>query len=667
LNRLINEKSAYLRHSATQKIDWYPWGEEAFEKAKREDKPVFLSSGAIWCHWCHVMAEECFTDDEIVDILNKNYVCIKLDRDERPDIDRRFQKAVQIISGTGGWPLSVFLTPDGKPFFGGTYFPPDDRYGRPGFKKILHAVVDFYRKNKSKVIKYSSELLKALSDETKTVSGEGNSGRISQDLLERAKGSIISTYDPQNGGFGTSPKFPLCGAIEFLINRAFFEGKDSFLTDIVTRTLTAMAKGGIHDQLGGGFHRYSTDSAWIIPHFEKMADDNAWLLRNYIDAFCLTGNEYFKEVAEGIIDFIFETLADPEGGFYASQDADVTPDDEGGYFTWTEDEIKEVLSEEEIRVISAHLFHEKGAMHHNPERHVLFVVKEAEEIAKDLREKTEKITEMIKRAKAKLLERRRLRQQPFVDKNLYTSINGMLITSFLRSARFLKHQRAGEFALNSLERIIKLRFLNGMLYHSDNVKGLLDDYAYTIEALISAYEFTGSKSYLEKATALLENAIDKFYDNNGGFFDTDEPALGIKLKGIEDSPHPSANAVMIINLLKLYHLTDNRSYLEKAEVTLKAFSEIAQAMAAFTAYYFVALDMYQNMLRFSIYAKRDSELYQRALLYFRPYLTIHYPEKGAYLSFIEREYILPCLRERCLEPVYNREDLLKAFLMHQPP
>ncbi len=659
MNRLINEKSAYLRHSANQKIDWYPWGEEAFEKAKSEDKPIFLSSGAIWCHWCHVMAEECFNDDEIVEILNKNYVCIKLDRDERPDIDRRFQKAVQIISGTGGWPLSVFLTPDGKPFFGGTYFPPDDRYGRPGFKKILQAVVDFYRKNKSKVIEYSSELLKALSEE------ERRWGSISVDLIEKAKDSILSIYDTQNGGFGTSPKFPLCGVIEFLINRAFFEGKDSFLTYIVTRTLTAMAKGGIHDQLEGGFHRYSTDSAWIIPHFEKMADDNAWLLRNYIDAFCLTGNEYFKEVAEGIIGFIFETLADPEGGLYASQDADVTPYDEGGYFTWTKDELKEVLSEEEIKVISTHLFHEKGAMHHNPEKHVLFVVKEPEDIAKELREKPEKIIETIKRAKAKLLEKRRLRQQPFVDKNLYTSLNGMLITSFLKASRYLKHQKAGEFALKSLERILKLRFMNGGLFHSDNVKGLLDDYAYIIEALISAYEFTGSKSYLEKAISLLEIAIDKFYDNNGGFFDTDEPILGIKLKGIEDSPHPSANTVMIINLLKLYHLTDNRSYLEKAEITLKAFSEIAQAIGAFAAYYFVALDMYFNMIRLSVYARIGSELLRTILTEFRPYVTIHYPERG--VSFLYNgEFILPCLKERCLEPLYSKEELIR-FLKSPPP
>ncbi|MFN3739970.1 MAG: thioredoxin domain-containing protein [Thermodesulfovibrionales bacterium] len=404
MNRLINEKSAYLRHAAHQLINWYPWSEEAFERARREDKPVFLNSGAIWCHWCHVMAEETFNDREVIEILNNNFICIKIDRDERPDIDRRMQMAVQAITGTGGWPLSVFLTPDGRPFFGGTYFPPDDAQGRPGFKKVLRTVIDFYRKNKEQLLEQSARLLNLLS-KSKNVKGD-----IGLVLIEIAKSSVISSFDLQYGGFGRAPKFPMPGVIEFVINRLFFEGRETFSDKILNITLTAMAKGGIHDQLAGGFHRYSTDEAWIIPHFEKMADDNAWLLRNYIDAYRLTGFSYFKEVAEGIINFVRITLSDPDGGFYASQDADVSPDDEGGAFTWTHDELKTVLDEEELRVLTTHLFHDRGSMHHNPVKKVLFMVKTPEEIASQLGIEEKQVREIIKRGKEKLLRYRNTRK-----------------------------------------------------------------------------------------------------------------------------------------------------------------------------------------------------------------------------------------------------------------
>ncbi|MCX7793841.1 MAG: thioredoxin domain-containing protein [Thermodesulfovibrionales bacterium] len=651
MNRLINEKSAYLRHAASQKIDWYPWSDEAFERAGREDKPVFLSSGAIWCHWCHVMAEESFNDEEVIEILNKDFICIKIDRDERPDIDRRLQLAVQAITGTGGWPLSVFLTPEGKPFFGGTYFPPDDRYGRPGFKRILKKVLDFYRKNKDTLMEQSSRLMDLIS-EKKTARGN-----LESDLIELARSAIISAYDPQNGGFGRAPKFPMPGTFEFLINRIFFEGNDSILTRILNTTLKSMAKGGIHDQIGGGFHRYSTDEVWIIPHFEKLCDDNAWLLRNYIDAYSLTGLPYYEEVAKGIINFIQTTLYDRDGGFYASQDADVTPDDEGGYFTWTYQEIKGLLDEKELIVITEHLFHEKGSMHHAPYKKVLFVVQEPEEIAEKLSMKTEEIREIISRAKSKLLAARRKRQEPFVDRNIYTSLNGMMITSFLKAARFLGIDDCEEVALKSLNRVFSIRYLNGELFHSENVKALLDDYIYIIEALLAAYESTGSRDYLRKASELMDKCIERFYDSeSGGFFDTEEAVLGIRLKTIEDIPHPSANSLAIIMLLKLFHLTDKRTYLELAEDSLRAFSERAQEAGILCSYYFVALDWYLNMLRLSIYG---GELKKTVLKTFRPYITIHYPQGEIFFAYEQKSYILPCLRERCLEPISEKEEFLR--------
>jgi len=377
LNRLSAEKSPYLRHAASQEIDWYPWGEEAFERAEREGKPVFLSSGAVWCHWCHVMAKECFENEEIAKLLNENFISIKIDRDERPDIDRRYQRAVSAMGSGGGWPLSVFLMPDKKPFFGGTYFPPEDSFGRPGFKRVLKAVAELYQSKKSELAEYGRELVASL--KPKPIS----EGRINKSLIEQGGTSIISQFDPQNGGFGSSPKFPMPGSLEFLINTYFFTGNE--LAGLAVRkTLESMAKGGIYDQIGGGFHRYSVDAEWIIPHFEKMADDNAWLLRNYIDAYSVIGNEFFKDIALGVIHYTKDVLSDPEGGFYASQDADVVPEDEGGYFIWTDEDFRRVLDTEEYKILSAHLLNDRGAMRHDESKKVLFVSMDAGEIAEKM-------------------------------------------------------------------------------------------------------------------------------------------------------------------------------------------------------------------------------------------------------------------------------------------
>ncbi|RJQ56096.1 MAG: thioredoxin domain-containing protein, partial [Nitrospiraceae bacterium] len=374
MDRLSHEKSAYLKHSAEQKIDWYPWSEEAFEKARREDKPVFLSSGAVWCHWCHVMAAECFFDDETAGLLNENFVSIKLDRDERPDVDRRYQMAVAAMGSGGGWPLSVFLTYDRKPFYGGTYFPPEDRHGKPGFRKVLRAVIDLYRTRRNEIDEYTEKFLQSLKTAPQAA------GDINEALLDEEVKNILSEFDMQNGGFGTAPKFPMPGAVEFLLNRFFFTRNEP-AGYAARKTLEAMALGGFHDHIRGGFHRYSTDRAWIVPHFEKMADDNAWLLRNYINAYSIFGDALFREAAEGTAGFILSVLADPEGGFYASQDADVTPDDEGGYFTWRDEDFRRVLDEDEYRTLSLYLLNDAGAMGHDGSKKVLFVAMGPEEIA----------------------------------------------------------------------------------------------------------------------------------------------------------------------------------------------------------------------------------------------------------------------------------------------
>ncbi len=647
MNRLSSERSAYLRHSAYQKIDWHPWSDEAFKKAEKEDMPVFLSTGAVWCHWCHVMAKECFEDEEIISLLNENFICIKLDRDERPDIDRRFQYAVAAMGSSTGWPLSVFLTPNKTPFFGGTYFPPEDMHGRPGFKKILNAVSELYRSKKSEVYEYSNKLMNLLKPEQLSESG------ISEAMLNDAVEKMISQFDPQNGGFGTAPKFPMPGAIEFLMNRYFFDNKES-ISITVRKTLEAMAKGGFHDQIGGGFHRYSTDESWIIPHFEKMADDNAWLLRNYINAYLLLKDEYFKDTAADIISFLRSEFSDPAGGFYASQDADITPDDEGGYFTWTEADFKKILNEEEYRILSHHFFHNRGTMHHDKSKKVLFVALEPEEISKNTGIDLERIYEVIKEGKKKLLRERNKREAPFIDRIFYTSLNGMLITAFLKAFRVFRDVDLKNHAIKSLEKIIQIHFTEDELFHAFGVKAMLDDYVFLAEALIYSYEITADKSYLDMAERLMRLCIDRFWDKNEyGFFDSEDAVLGLKLKIIEDIPHPSANSVAIILLLKLYHLTDNNDYLQKAEQALKGFYAKAKDMGIHASFYYVAIDAYFNMLRLALHTSLKSELTNTALSHFSPYTTVAYKE--------DYGYIIPCLKSECYEPLYSQKELT-AFL-----
>lgn len=657
MNRLSKERSAYLRRSAYQKVDWYPWSEEAFEKAKSQDKPVFLSSGAAWCHWCHVMAEECFENDEIVRILNENFVCIKLDRDERPDIDRRYQYAVQMMGMGGGWPLSVFLSPDKKPFFGGTYFPPEDSFGRPGFKKVLKAVSEYYKNHKDEIEEYSDKLLSIF----KLRKSEPQ--EISEDLLSKGTGIILSSFDPQNGGFGASPKFPMPGAIEFLIGRYYFT-KNETIEYVIRKTLNSMSKGGIYDQIGGGFHRYSTDEAWIIPHFEKMADDNAWLLRNYLDGYAVFADEHFKEIAEGIIGFLEKVLSDKEGGFYASQDADINPDDEGGYFTWTSEELREILSEEEFEIISLHLISDKGLMHHNPSKKVLFVAMDPKDISIKTGKEIGHIEKIISIAKSKMLNFRNTKEAPFVDKNLYTSLNGLVISAYFKAYRILKNKALRDFAIKSLHRIMKLRLHKDELFHSDGVKAFLDDYVYLIDSLVSAYEVTGDLAYLKESERLMDISIEKLWDkDDAGFFDSPEALLGIKIKGIEDIPHPSSNSIAISLFLRLFHLTEKKSYLRFAEMMLQSFSSQAINLGINGAYFFSALDNYYRMLRLSIYGKGD--LASSALSIYRPYTTIKYEEPPEFIEiFGKKEYVVPCSKRECYEALSSEKELIDFLKRH---
>ena len=649
MNRLSGERSPYLRHAAHQVIDWYPWSEEAFEQAKKEDKPVFLSSGAVWCHWCHVMAQESFENTDIAGLLNKHFICIKLDRDERPDIDRRYQQAVSALGGGGGWPLSVFLTPEKKPFFGGTYFPPDDSSGRPGFKKVLETMVTLYKTKKKAIDAHTKKVLDFI--KPKPLKQE----KIHRSLVQEEAVKSFTFFDYQNGGFGNAPKFPMPGVLHFLINRYFLSQYESIGSG-VKKTLESMAWGGIHDQIGGGFHRYSVDEGWIIPHFEKMADDNAWHLRNYIDAYSVFGEEYFREVSEGITHFLLNTLSDAEGGFYASQDADVTPDDEGGYFTWTDDELRKCLNDDEYEILSLHLLHERGLMHHNESKKVLFIAMEAQQIADKKGQDINKIKKIIRSGKKKLLSERLRRKAPQIDKTFYTSLNGMLITSFLKASMILGDTLIRNFAIRSLEKILAVRFRDQELFHTEGVKAVLDDYVYLTEALLSAYEITGEAHYAERADTIMNMCLQKFWDHKeGGFFDTEHEVIGLRLKNMEDTSHPSANSLGILLLLKLFHITKKDTYHKTAETSLQVFASKASEFGIHAGYYFAALDAYFHMLKLTVQAHPTHEISQTACTTFHPYKTIVYEDGEG--------RIVPCLQVRCYEPLETTE-ALKEFLYH---
>ena len=647
MNRLSKEKSAYLKHAADQKIDWYPWSDKAFVKAEKEDKPLLLSSGGVWCHWCHVMAKECFYDDEIAAILNEHFISIKVDRDERPDIDRRYQLAVNAMGSAGGWPLTVFLTHEKKPFYGGTYFPPEDRYGKPGLKKVLSAVLNLYNSKKEDIAEYTDKMLELL--QRSKLQHED----FDRSLINEAVGLVLREYDPRNGGFGKAPKFPVTGAMEFLITR-YSISKDAAIEAAIKKTLESMAGGGFYDHVGGGFHRYSTDEFWIIPHFEKMADDNAWLLRNYLDAYSVFGNELFKDVSEGIIQFVLDVLSDPDGGFYSSQDADVTPDDEGGYFTWTEENIKEVLDNEEYEIMKHYLFHDAGVMHHDGSKRVLFAARGAEEIASMRGMSQEAVIRIIRRGKAKMLKARNGRETPFIDTTRYTSLNGMMIKSFLKGYRILKEHRIKDHALRSLDAVLKKYYIDQTLFHTDNVEAFLDDYINLIDAVLSAYEVTGAHAYLEKGAELMDLCIENLWDEDeGGFFDTGSQLLGITIKGIEDIPHPSPNSVGILLLSKLYGMTGNERYRLLAETALKAFYAKSRETGIHAGYYFCALDAYFNALKLTVNAAPGSALAELAMSVTVPHSYIVYGEDNG--------TIVPCIGNVCHEPVASTEGL-KDFL-----
>ena len=452
LNSLARASSAYLRSAMHQPIQWHEWGEEAFAAAQRDNKPMLLDVGAVWCHWCHVMDRESYDDPEIAAIVNEHFIAVKVDRDERPDIDSRYQAAVQAVSGQGGWPLTAFLTPDGKPFYGGTYFPPHDGYGRPSFRRVLLSIANAYKEKNGDVVEQAKMVESAIA-QSESFAGKG--ARVSASVIAAILTSAFRMYDPQHGGFGQAPKFPHPSALDLLIER-YAGGGDENLRSLIVTTLEHMANGGVYDQLAGGFHRYSVDERWVVPHFEKMCYDNSELLKNYVHAYQATGTQFFADVARDIIRWMDEWLSDRErGGFYASQDADISMDDDGDYFTWTLDETRAVLNAEESQVAALHYdINEVGEMHHNPAKNVLYVRTPVEEVTRRMNLAPERVKDLLASAKKKMYAARLERPTPYVDKTVYVGWNSLCVSAYLEAAKVLHLDGARRFALRSLDRVL---------------------------------------------------------------------------------------------------------------------------------------------------------------------------------------------------------------------
>jgi hypothetical protein len=582
-NKLKNAASAYLRSAAHQPIDWQEWGEDAFARARAEDKPILLDIGAVWCHWCHVIDRESYENPEIAEIINRFYVPVKVDRDERPDVDARYQAAISAISGQGGWPLTGFLTPEGRPFFGGTYFPPEDAMGRPGFKRILLGIAQAYAEKRKDVEHTAQTLAEAVAQ---AESFHGEPGNFDIAIVDEMVESMLQMHDMTNGGFGRAPKFAHPAALDLLLEW-HQATKDPRLVRVADLTLEKMARGGVYDQLAGGFHRYSVDERWLVPHFEKMSYDNSELLRNYLHGWQVTRKPFYREVAEGIIGWVNEVLSDQQrGGFYASQDADYSLEDDGDYFTWTLEELQAALAPDEARVMQLHYDVEAhGEMHHNPAKNVLWVARDAAEIARLLGIEESDARLVIARAKGKMLEARKRRPTPYVDTTLYVSWNAMFVSAYLEAWRALDGADCRDFALKTLDRILAEAWddATGFAHRigGPRLVGTLDDQIFTATALLDAYEATLDRRYFAAAERAAQIALAKYFDAEGGaFFDrsTDAPPMGgldVRRKPFQDSPTPGSNAVAAMMFDRLHAYTGNAKYREAAERTMGLFAGVA--------------------------------------------------------------------------------------------
>jgi uncharacterized protein len=595
-NRLAKEKSPYLLQHQHNPVDWFPWGPEAFEKAKRENKPIFLSVGYSTCHWCHVMAHESFENAEIAKIMNAHFVNIKIDREERPDVDRVYMTYVQATTGGGGWPMSVFLTPDLKPFFGGTYYPPTDRVGRPGFPTLLRRIAEAWEKDREGIVETASQAIEALREHTST---PPRAGGVGKEAMDAAFNHLARTFDDEWGGFGTAPKFPHPVSLNLLFRVFAREGRDSrdgkAALGIALHTLRKMAEGGMHDHLGGGFHRYSVDRFWHVPHYEKMLYDQAQLAGSYLDAFQVTRDPRWEKVARDVLDYVRRDMTDKGGGFYSAEDADSLLEHgkpehaEGAFYVWTKAQIVEALGEEEARLFNRVYGVEDGG--NSPEgsdphgelkgKNTLIARMTVADAAKLFQKSEAEIEQSLAASRKKLFEIRAKRPRPHLDDKIITAWNGLMISAFARASQVLDApeylaaaQRAAEFAkkhLTGCDYVLLRSWREG-----PGPGGFADDYAFFIQALLDLYEADFNTAHLEFALGLQARMDKDFWDaEHGGYFSArgGDPSILLRMKEDYDGAEPSPNSVAAMNLQRLAQITNSQELREKAEKTIRAFSE----------------------------------------------------------------------------------------------
>jgi uncharacterized protein len=559
-NHLVNETSPYLLQHADNPVDWYPWGDEAFEKARRENKPVLLSIGYSACHWCHVMAHESFEDEEIAKLMNENFVNIKVDREERPDLDQIYMNAVQMMTHHGGWPMTVFLTPDAVPFYGGTYFPPQDRYNIPGFPRVLIGVAEAYRERQDDIRETGVSLVNEL---RRLGEAGGSDHPIEPELLDAAYVGIIRNYDSINGGFGGAPKFPPAMTLEFLL-RTYVRTGNADALEMVSHTCRKMANGGIYDQLGGGFHRYSTDARWLVPHFEKMLYDNALLSRLYLHYFQVSNEPQARATVEGILDYVLREMTHPEGGFYSTQDAD-SEGHEGKFFVWDIGEIRQALGERDAEIFCSY---------YNITEAGNFEGKNIPNVTHSLQAEAR---DSLQESRRKLFELRERRIKPARDEKILTAWNGLMLASFAEAGVVLNRpdyadaaRRNAEFVLSNLRR--DGRLLRTWKDGTAKFNAYLEDYAFLAEGLLTLFETTGELHWLREALALTDRTVEEFWDDEGGgFFFTGKSheSLIVRAKDYFDNATPSGNSVAAMVLLRLAALTGRENYWSLATALLR--------------------------------------------------------------------------------------------------
>jgi len=703
-NSLADASSAYLRSAMHQPVAWREWDESAFREAREQDKPILLDIGAVWCHWCHVMDRESYEDAATAELINQHFIAVKVDRDERPDVDTRYQAAVSAVSGQGGWPLTAFLTPDGRPFFGGTYFPPDDRHGRPSFRRVLLTMAEAFEKRRGEVDESAGSVMRAIEHNE---AFSGRSGNPGPELVAKLVESALKQFDPRSGGFGSQPKFPHSAAIDLLIDASsrVSVGSRTEVAETAKNaacvTLEKMARGGIYDHLAGGFHRYSVDERWIVPHFEKMAYDNSELLKNYVHGFQTFVEPDFARVAREIVGWMDAWLSDRDrGGFYASQDADFSLDDDGDYFTWTRDEAAEVLSPEELVVAGGfYEIGEVGNMHHNPAKNVLHITGTIDRVARAAKVSVDDAKALLATAKAKMYAARLQRPTPYVDKTLYTAWNAMCISAYLEAGRVLDLEGARAFALKSLDRALDQAWdKTSVVAHviaygegtekKERVPGILDDYVFLAHAALDAFEATGERRYYDAAEQIADSVLARFYDRTGcAFFDTDATAeeslrigaLSARRKPLQDSPTPAGNPIAAALLFRLEGLNGREDYMTTAQETLETFAGVVEHFGLYAASYGIALQrMLQRPIQVCVIGD-DADAYRLeavALARFaihksvirlrREQLANLPPELAATLPHLPQlkepgSFAIVCSGNRCQPPVQTVEDLLKVM------